>query len=166
MKKCWVCEKDLEVIKDQPYHYKESGLDNVYLHGIIQYKCSGCGEEAAEIPNIEDLHLLIGKSIICNNEHLSAREVVYLKKELGLKSKDMAELLSVTPQEYLNWENSMVPVTTIKVPRDQNWFWTKKWQKGEAEAHKKITKGDVLGPFNNIEALVKELHHDRDTNKR
>lgn len=101
MKKCWVCGKDLEVIKDKPYHYKESGLDNVYLHGIIQYKCSGCGEEAAEIPNIEDLHLLIGKSIICNNEHLSAREVVYLKKELGLKSKDMAELLSVTPQEYL-----------------------------------------------------------------
>ena len=49
MKKCWVCEKDLEVIKDKPYHYKESGSDNVYLHGIIQYKCSGCGEEAPEI---------------------------------------------------------------------------------------------------------------------
>ncbi|MCX5830543.1 MAG: helix-turn-helix domain-containing protein [Deltaproteobacteria bacterium] len=106
MKKCWVCEKDLEVIKDQPYQYKESGLDNVYLHGIIQYKCHNCGEEAPEIPNLKELHLLIGKSIICNNEYLSSQEIIYLRKELGLKGKEMAELLSVTPQEYSKWENS------------------------------------------------------------
>jgi putative zinc finger/helix-turn-helix YgiT family protein len=106
MKKCWVCGGDLEAIKDKPYQYKESGLDNVYLHGIIQYKCCKCGEEAPEIPNIEELHLLIGKSIICSKGYLSAQEIIYLRKELGLKSKEMAELLSVTPQEYSKWENS------------------------------------------------------------
>lgn len=106
MKKCWVCGGDLAVIKDKPYQYKESGLDNVSLHGIIQYKCHNCGEEAPEIPNIEELHLLIGKSIICSNVYLSAQEIIFLRKELGLKSKDMAELLSVTPQEYSRWENS------------------------------------------------------------
>ncbi len=106
MKKCWVCGKDLEVIKDQPYQYKESGLDNVYLHGIIQYKCHSCGEDAPEIPNIEELHLLIGKSIICSNDYLSAQEIIYLRKEIGLKSKEMARLLSVTPQEFSKWENS------------------------------------------------------------
>jgi len=96
----------LAVIKDQPYHYKESGLDNVFLYGIIQYKCNHCGEEAPEIPNLKDLHLLIGKSIICSNEYLSSREIIYLRKELGLKSKEVAELLSVTSQEYSKWENS------------------------------------------------------------
>lgn len=106
MKKCWVCGKDLEVVKDKPYQYKESGLDNVSLHGIIQYRCNSCGEEAPEIPNIEELHLLIGKSIICSNVYLSAQEIKYLRKELGLKSKEMADLLSVTPQEYSKWENS------------------------------------------------------------
>ncbi len=106
MKKCWICGRGLVVIKDQPYHYKESGLDNVFLHGIIQYKCNHCGEEAPEIPNLKDLHLLIGKSIICSNEYLSSREIIYLRKELGLKSKEMAELLSVTPQEYSKWEDS------------------------------------------------------------
>ena len=106
MKKCWVCGGDLEAIKDKPYHYKESGLDNVYLHGIIQYKCCKCGEEAPEIPNIEELHLLIGRCVICNKGYLSAQEIIYLRKELGLKSKEMAELLSVTPQEYSKWENS------------------------------------------------------------
>jgi putative zinc finger/helix-turn-helix YgiT family protein len=105
MKKCWVCGGDLEAIKGKPYQYNESGLDNVVLHGIIQYKCAQCGEEAPEIPNIEELHLQIGKAIICNKEHLSAQEIVYLRKELGLKSKEMAELLSVTPQEYSKWEN-------------------------------------------------------------
>ena len=106
MKKCWVCGKDLEAIKDQPYQYKECGLDNVYLHGIIQYKCRSCGEEAPEIPNIEELHLLIGKSIICSDVYLSAQEIIYIRKELGLKSKELAELLSVTPQEFSKWENS------------------------------------------------------------
>jgi putative zinc finger/helix-turn-helix YgiT family protein len=106
VKKCWVCGKDLEVIKDKPYQYKESGLDNVCLYGIIQYKCNSCGEDAPEIPNIEELHLLIGKSIICSNEYLSAQEIKYLRKEIGLKSKEMATLLSVTPQEYSKWENS------------------------------------------------------------
>ena len=94
------------VIKDQPYQYKESGLDNVFLHGIIQYKCNHCGEEAPEIPNLKELHLLIGKSITCSNEYLSSREITYLRKEIGLKSKEMADLLSVTPQEYSKWENS------------------------------------------------------------
>ncbi len=37
--------KSLVVIKNQPYHYKKSGLDNVFLHGIIQYKCNHCGEK-------------------------------------------------------------------------------------------------------------------------
>ena len=106
MKKCWICGNDLAVIKDKAYHYKESGLDNVFLHGIIQYKCNHCDEEAPEIPNLKELHLLIGKSIICRNEYLSSREIIYLRKELGLKSKEMAELLSVTPQEYSKWENS------------------------------------------------------------
>lgn len=106
MKTCWECGEKLQVIKGEPYHYTESGLDNVYLHGIIQYKCAKCMEGGPEIPNIQELHLLIGSLVICKRLPLTAQEIKYLRKELGQKSKDMAELLAVTPQEYSKWENA------------------------------------------------------------
>ena len=81
MEKCWKCGNDLSVIKDQPYQYKESGLDFVYLIGILQYKCV-CGETFVEIPRINELHLLIGKNIVCKKELLTGAEVKFLRKEL------------------------------------------------------------------------------------
>lgn len=53
----------------------------------------------------------------------------------------------------------MVPVATIKVPRDQAWFWTKEWQEKEREADNEITQGEIRD-FDNIEALMKDLHSD------
>jgi len=106
MKTCWECDEKLQVIKDASYHYTECGLDNVYLHGIIQYKCTKCKAGGPEIPNIEELHLLIGSMVICKRIPLTAQEIRYLRKELEVKSKEMAELLSVTPQEYSKWENA------------------------------------------------------------
>lgn len=112
MKTCWECGGELQVIKDKPYHYRESGLDNVYLYGVIQYQCRNCNEGGPEIPKIEELHLLIGREIVCRNSRLTAKEITYLRKELGLKSKEMAELLSVTPQAYSKWENSK-PISPV-----------------------------------------------------
>ena len=40
---------------------------------------------------------------------------------------------------------------------DQEYFFTKKWQKGEAEADKDIAEGRVGGPFNTAKDLIKDL---------
>ena len=47
------------------------------------------------------------------------------------------------------------PVQTI--PRDQAWFWSEKWQKMEREADEAIIRGDVVGPFDNVEDAIKAL---------
>ncbi len=117
MEKCPKCDKVLEPINNRPYHYKESGLDYVWLVGIFKNRCGKCGEIYIEIPHINDLHLLIGKNIVCKKELLTGPEVRFLRKEIGMKSKDMAAALSIEPETYSRWENGK---QTIAAPHDKN----------------------------------------------
>jgi transcriptional regulator with XRE-family HTH domain len=105
MEKCWNCGGELSVIKDQPYRYLESGLDNVYIHGLVQYRCPSCDQPAAEIPKVKALHRLIARDIVCMREALSGDEVRFLRKELGMKGKEVADALAIEPETYSRWEN-------------------------------------------------------------
>lgn len=51
----------------------------------------------------------------------------------------------------------LVPVTTIRVPRDQAWYWTKEWQEKERQADEDIAAGNFRD-FDNLDALMKELN--------
>ena len=51
----------------------------------------------------------------------------------------------------------LIPIKTIKVPRDQAWFWTPEWQTKEREADQDISAGRYR-EFDKIENLLKDLH--------
>lgn len=105
MDNCYVCGNNLKVVKDKPYHYDECGLD-VILLGITQYVCDSCGESYASIPNMQSLHRVIGK-LICEKRKalLKPEEIRFLRKDLQLKAKELAQTLGVTPQTVSRWEN-------------------------------------------------------------
>ena len=52
---------------------------------------------------------------------------------------------------------SLLPVSTIKIPREQAWFWTKEWQEKERQADEDIASGNFRD-FENLDALLKDLH--------
>jgi putative zinc finger/helix-turn-helix YgiT family protein len=112
MDTCWKCGHDIKLIKSEPYHYTESGLDNVFLYGIVQSRCPSCREEPVSILNIKGLHRAIARHIVCKQEMLTGKEVRFLRKELKLKSKEMAEALSMQPATYSRWENSKQAVSS------------------------------------------------------
>ena len=43
------------------------------------------------------------------------------------------------------------------IPKDQAWFWTKEWQEKEREADEAIAHGELSGPFESVNELVKHL---------
>ena len=44
-----------------------------------------------------------------------------------------------------------------RVPKDQEWFWSKAWQKGEREVNEALRKGEYE-VFDSAEELIKDLH--------
>jgi putative transcriptional regulator len=101
--KCPSCKKMRQTHKGE-YHYTESGLPNIWLRGVEIFKCD-CGEKFAFIPCIEELHKLIGKTLIQKDEQLTGREIRFLRKHMMLKSKDFAKELGVQFVTVSRWEN-------------------------------------------------------------
>lgn len=50
---------------------------------------------------------------------------------------------------------------TIKVPRDQAWFWTPEWQEKEREADRDMKEGRYED-FENAEDLLKDFYGDEE----
>ena len=48
--------------------------------------------------------------------------------------------------------------TKKKIPKDQRWFHTPRWQKMMQEAYEDVKKGRLRGPFDSVEEFIKDLH--------
>ncbi|HEY6403460.1 MAG TPA: hypothetical protein VI479_18700 [Blastocatellia bacterium] len=101
--KCERCGAHTE-LKRGVYHYVESGLDNVYLVNVDIRCCESCSSVTPRIPRINELHAVIGRAIALKGELLSGAEARYLRKHLGLKGKEWAELLHVDVATLSRWE--------------------------------------------------------------
>lgn len=106
--RCYNCGKKMKSRKGR-YHFVESGLPNVYLDEVVIHYCS-CGEEAAEIPCLDDLLDKIAKRIVASAQFLSGAEVRFLRKRLGLQANELAEILGVSRVTVSRWENDKVKI--------------------------------------------------------
>jgi putative zinc finger/helix-turn-helix YgiT family protein len=101
---CSNCKVEMKKIKTN-YRYTECGLKNVVLRGIPAYKCPKCKEINPIIPRIKEIHKIIGEDLINKNSLLMGNEVTFLRKEMGIRAKDLAQILGVTKVTVSRWEN-------------------------------------------------------------
>ncbi len=85
------------------YHYKTSGLDDVYLlngYEVIKYG----DEEAISIHDIDGLHQVISIALVQQEARLTGREFRFLRIELDLSQKALGLWFDMTDQSVANWE--------------------------------------------------------------
>ncbi len=91
------------------YHYTESGLDNVYIYNI-SFVADADGEETIYIPKINLLHKAIAEGIIRKKGLINAKEIRFLRTELGYTQSQLSELLGKEAQACGRWERGEYPL--------------------------------------------------------
>jgi AbrB family looped-hinge helix DNA binding protein len=75
--------------------------------------------------------------------------------------KNIMDALELKPGDEVDFRVEgntarLVPIKTIKVPRDQAWFWTPEWQEKEREADIELATGQYTD-FDQLEEVLKDL---------
>ena len=96
-----------------PYHFVDSGLSNVYLAGIKYRLCRECGKQSADIPAVGQLLKAIGRLLVESRTILTGDELRFLRKRLGKKAAEFAQVLSVTPEHYSRLETGKLPISEV-----------------------------------------------------
>ncbi len=89
--------------KAEPYHYRECGLDNIWLLGGYSLEDTPDGE-LLFVEDQEALHRVIGLSIINRGDPITGRELWFLRQELKLTQERLARLLNADVQAVARWE--------------------------------------------------------------
>lgn len=92
------------------FHYTGCGLRNIYLRNGYEIKDTPYGKTVA-IHNLEGLHRAIGLNIVRNKPKLSGGEIRFLRKELDLSQKVLADFLGVSENSVRGWENNRGKIT-------------------------------------------------------
>lgn len=87
----------------KPYHYRECGLDNVYL--LDGYNIEEMdGEEYVSITNVDGLWKAIGLNLVANRKTFSPAEIRFVRTQMGKTQAELAALLRVDDQTVARWE--------------------------------------------------------------
>ncbi len=131
------CEKHAQeyfATRQEPYQFLDSGLSNVYLIGVKYWVCEECKKQAAEIPAPEQLMNVIAESIVMQPGLLSGPEIKFLRKRVGKRAADFAELISKTPEHFSKLEtealelnpatDKLIRLTYANLSGDAGLLWT------------------------------------------
>lgn len=97
------------------YHYRESGLDNVWLvNGYERHKTSE--GPAVSFLDIDALHHAIAKALVEKPARLAAKEFRFLRMELDLSQRALGEVIGASEQAIARWERG---VTVVPAAEDR-----------------------------------------------
>jgi hypothetical protein len=115
------------------------------------------------------LNLTSQCKLLNSNQQNEDEKIVLVPKKLVTKtgviplSKDGQRILksakakmdkikqNIVHSKGLTEQEIAIAVKVGLIDKDQTWWWTEEWQKGEREAQKETNAGKFLGPFSSVE---------------
>jgi putative zinc finger/helix-turn-helix YgiT family protein len=104
--KCPECNSQIVVQRKEIYHYKECGIDRVYLNNVKVRVCKKCDAKFPRLPRIMQVHKTLGEAIALQPSPLSGLDIRLLRKQLGLRTYEWASMIGITPKTLSQWESS------------------------------------------------------------
>ena len=87
----------------QPLHYKECGLDDVFLASGYRKVKTSYGD-AVVIKDQDGLHAAIARHLVASKKALSGKEIRFLRKRMDCTQSGLARLIGVDSQTVARWE--------------------------------------------------------------
>ena len=95
------------------YHYRESGLNNVWLlNGYEKHKTFE--GPAVSFKNIDGLHQAIARAVVSKPSRLTAKEFRFLRVELDLAQKALGDIIGASEQAVARWERGITRVPSAE----------------------------------------------------
>ena len=85
------------------HHYTESGLQNVYIDGLVPFQ-DDAGDWVITIPAINELHAVIALGIVSHEHGITGDELRFLRTEMGMTQAELAEVVHHDKQAIGRWE--------------------------------------------------------------
>ena len=92
-------------IDREPYRYKACGLDDVFLLNGYERVETSYGK-GMQIENVEALHKAIAMHLVAMQKPLKPKEFRFLRKQLNLTQKELADLMKVDAQTVARYEKA------------------------------------------------------------
>lgn len=94
------------------YRYLGCGLDNVMLRNGYETRRTASGVEVIAIHGVEGLHRAIALNLCEVLRPLTAKEFRFLRKELDMSQRQIANMADVTEQTVSLWERGSVEINS------------------------------------------------------
>lgn len=101
-KRCFNCKSTELVAAEHEDRIEVSG--HRFTRSLPVMRCTRCGEETTKGQDIEAFELEVAAELARHGE-LPADAFKYMRRTLGMKAAELAELLDVAPETISRWEN-------------------------------------------------------------
>lgn len=101
-KRCFNCKSSELVAAEHEDRIEVAG--HKFTRSIPALRCSKCGEETMKGVDIEAFELEVAAELARHGE-LPAGAFRFMRRTLGMKAADLADLLDVTAETVSRWEN-------------------------------------------------------------
>jgi DNA-binding transcriptional regulator YiaG len=106
---CAYCgSQKVERVLLEEHEYLGLGIPVVIARSAIRTKCEDCENSSITVPNVEGLAAVVAITRVLDEARITPEEIVFLRKTIKLKARELAHILNVSPETLSRQEHGKI----------------------------------------------------------